>query len=141
MESTFINIPLPYNLNMPIDPEIWGGNFHPISLYSSIEHIGSNAKNIKNTLKFMTKYISNKQINPNKVNKLDNFNGIGEAVWNYKANWDALYTDNNSTSLRKKIMAKFTPRIQLIPQRNTKESNKPSQASIEQILLPILAKF
>ena len=89
----------------------------------------------------MTKYISNKQINPNKVNKLDNFNGIGEAVWNYKANWDALYTDNNSTSLRKKIMAKFTPRIQLIPRRNTKESNKPSQASIEQILLPILAKF
>ena len=126
---------------MPIDPEILGGNFHPISLYSSIEHIGSNAKNIKNTLKFMTKYISNKQINPNKVNKLDNFNGIGEAVWNYKANWDALYTDNNSTSLRKKIMAKFTPRIQLIPRRNTKESNKPSQASIEQILLPILAKF
>jgi len=86
VESTFINIPLPYNLNMPIDPKILGGNFHPISLYSSIEHIGSNAKNIKNTLKFMTKYISNKQINPNKVNKLDNFNGIGEAVWNYKAN-------------------------------------------------------
>jgi len=91
VESTFINIPLPYNLNAPMDPEIWDSNFHPISLYDSIEHIGSNAKNIKNILKFIVKYISNKQINPNEANKLDNFNGIGEAVWNfissiYKAN-------------------------------------------------------
>jgi len=51
-----------------------------------------------------------------------------------------LYTDNNSTSLRKKIMAKFIPRILSTPQRNTKESNKPSQASIKQIPLPIPAK-
>jgi len=80
MESTFINIPLSYNPNVPMDPEIWCGNFHPISLHSSIEHIGSNAKNIKNSLKFMAKYISNKQINPDEANKLDDFNGIGEAV-------------------------------------------------------------
>jgi len=144
-ESTFINILLPYNSNTPTDPEIWGGSFHPISLYGSIKHIVSNAKNIKDSLKFMAKYISNKQVNSAKANKLDDFKGIGEVVWNfissiYDANWDALVTDNNSTSLRRKIIAKFIPRIQPVSQRSTKENNKPALASIERILLPIPAK-
>jgi len=74
-----------------MDPEIWGGNFHFISFHSLIKHIESDAKNIKNSLKFIAKYISNKQINSDETNKLDNFNDIGEAVWNfissvYKAN-------------------------------------------------------
>jgi len=39
----------------------------------------------------MTKYITNKQIELSKANNLDDFKGIGEAVWNfissvYKAN-------------------------------------------------------
>jgi len=128
-ESTFINIPLPYNPNTLMDPEIWGGNFHPISLHSSIEHIGSDAKSIKESLKFMAKYITNKQINPSKANELDDFKSIGEVVWSfifsiYDANWNALSADNNSTSLRKKIMAKFTLKIQLTSQRNNKEKKQ-----------------
>jgi len=59
-ESIFINIPLPYDPNTPTDPEIWGSNFYPISLYSSIKHIRSNIKSIKESLKFMAKYITNK---------------------------------------------------------------------------------
>jgi len=38
-ESTFINIPLLYNPNVPMDPEIWNGRFHLISLNGSLEHI------------------------------------------------------------------------------------------------------
>ena len=144
-ESTFINIPLLYDPNVPIDPEIWNGGFYPISLHSLIKHIASDAKNIKDSLKFMAKYILNKQVEPTKTNDLDNFNGIGNAVWNfissiYDTNWDALFTDNKSTTLRKKITAKFTPRIQPILQRNLKKINKPSLASIERIPLSILAK-
>jgi len=82
-ESIFINIPLPYDPNVPTDPEIWGGNFHPISLCSSIEHIGSDAKNIKDSLKFMAKYITNKQIDLSRANKLDDFKGVGEVVWSF----------------------------------------------------------
>ena len=115
-ESTFINIPLPYNPNVPIDSEIWDGSFYPISLHGSIEHIASNTKNIKDSLKFIVKYIFNKQVKPSKANDLDDFNGIGDVVWNfisfvYDANWNALFTDNKSTTLRKKIAAKFTLRI------------------------------
>jgi len=82
-ESTFINILLPYDSNVPTDSEIWSGNFHHISLHSSIKHIGSDDKNIKESLKFMAKYITNKQINLSKPNKLNDFKGIGEVVWSF----------------------------------------------------------
>jgi len=51
-----------------------------------------------------------------------------------------LSADINSTSLRKKITAKFTPRIQLTPQKNNKEKNSPTPASIKRLPPSILAK-
>jgi len=85
-----------------------------VSLHGLIEYLASNVKNIKDSLKFMTKYITNKKIDSSKANDLEDFKDIGEAVWNfissiYKANWDTLFTDDNSTLLRRKIMSKFTP--------------------------------
>ena len=93
----------------------------------------------------MTKYILNKQVEPTKTNNLNDFNSIEDAVWNfissiYDTNWNALFTDNKFTTLRKKIVAKFTPRIQLIPQRNPKWINKLFLASIERISLSIPIK-
>ena len=144
-ENVFINIQLPYDLNTPTDPEIWNGSFHPISLHGSIKHIVSDVKNIKDSLKFMAKYISNKQIKPAKANDLMDFNGIGDAVWNfissvYKSNWDSFYTDNNTYTLRRKITAKFTPNIQPVPKRPAKKTSKSIPASIKKIPPPIPAK-
>jgi len=82
-ESMFINIQLLYDLNAPTDPEIWNSGFHPIFLHGSIKHIASDAKSIKDSLKFMAKYISNKQVEPAKANNLKDFNGIGNVVWNF----------------------------------------------------------
>ena len=79
-ENMFINIQLPYDPNAPTNPEIWNGGFHPISLHSSIKHIMSDAKNIKDSLKFMAKYITSKQIEPSKANNVMDFVGIGDAV-------------------------------------------------------------
>jgi len=144
-ESAFINIPLPYNPNAPANPEIWDGNFHLISLHGLIEHLGSDVKNIKDSLRFMTKYITNKQIESSKANNLDDFKDIGEAVWNfifsvYEANWDALYTDNNSISLRRKIASKFIPKMQPTSQKTNKEKNGPSLANIKRLSPSIPAK-
>ena len=144
-ENVFINIQLPYDPDAPTDPEIWNGGFHPISLHSSIEHIVSDAKNIKDSLKFMAKYIANKQIEPSKANNLMDFVGIGDAVWNfissvYESNWDALHTNNKSNTLRRKIAAKFTPKIQPASKKPAKESTKSTPASIEKIPPPIPAK-
>ena len=81
-----------------MEPELWSGSFHPIFLHSSIEHFASNTKNIKVSLNFLAKYVQGKQINGNKVNDLDDFDGIGDAIWNfissvYTSKWDALFTD------------------------------------------------
>ena len=59
-EKSIINIQLSYNLNTLIEPNLWSGLFHSISLHGSIEHFVSDAKNIKVILDFMVKYIANK---------------------------------------------------------------------------------
>ena len=79
------------------------------------------------------------------ANDLKDLNGMGDAVWNfissvYESNWDSLYMDNKTNTLKRKIAAKFTPRVQPVPKRSTKETPKSIPASIEKILPPIPAK-
>jgi len=144
-DDNVINIQLPYNLNAPIEPGLWDGSFHLISLHKSIEHIVLDSKNIKDSLNFMAKYISNKQVDSSKSNNLENFHGIGEAVWNfilsvYQANWDLLYADKQSNTLRKKIAAKFTPKNQVPTGKSNKDVIKPTLVNIERIPPSISAK-
>ena len=135
-DDNVINIHLPYDPNVPMEPDLWSGNFHPISLHGSIEQIASDTKNIKDSLNFMARYILNKKVNPKTANDFKELDGIGDAVWNfissvYQSSWDSLYTDNKSKTLREKISAKFTPRI--APSPNTKSNKtapKPVPASI-----------
>ena len=82
-EESVINIQLLYNPQAPTDPNLWSGSFYPISLHGLIEHFTSDLKNIKDSLNFITKYISNKQVNSGKVNELIDFDGIGNAIWNF----------------------------------------------------------
>jgi len=82
-DNNVVNIQLPYDLNAPTEPDLWSGNFHPISLHGSIEQIASNTKNIKDSLNFMARYISNKKVNPSKANDLSDFDGIGDSIWNF----------------------------------------------------------
>jgi len=127
-----INIQLPYP-NGPTEPDLWSGNFQSISLHGSAKHIAPDLKNIKQSLNFMAKYISNKKVNPKSSNDLEDFNGIGDAVWNflssiYQSSWDSLYTDNRSKSLREKILAKLTPRV--VPPTANKTTKIPNPITI-----------
>jgi len=140
-----INIQISYDPNIPTKPKLWNGSFYPISLHRSIKHIVLDSKNIKNSLNFMAKYITNKQVDSLKANNLKDFHGIGKAVWNfissiYKANWNMLYADNNSISLRRKIVTKFILKIQPTTAKNIKVINKLSLVSIEKIPPPISTK-
>ena len=65
-----------------MEPDLWDSSFHPISLHSSIEHIALDSKNIKNSLNFIAKYITNKQVDLAKSNNLEDFKSIGEVIWN-----------------------------------------------------------
>ena len=82
-DNNIINMQLPYDPNSPTEPDLWSGNFQSISLHISVEHIALDLKNIKQSLNFMAKYISNKKDNPKSSNNLENFNGISDAVWNF----------------------------------------------------------
>ena len=97
-----------------------------ISLYGSIEHLTSDSKNIKVTLNYLVKYIQNKKANSAKVNNLNNFDSMGDAIWNfilavYTAKWDVLFTDQKTNTLRNKISSKFTLRISSTNGANKKE--------------------
>lgn len=80
VDDNVINIQLLYNPNAPTEPKLWDGSFHPISLYKSLEHLASNTKNIKDSLNFIAKYISNKNIDPKWSNKLQDFKDVGKVV-------------------------------------------------------------
>ena len=82
-DNNVINIQLPYDPQVPTELKLWSGNFHPISLYGSIEHIALDAKNIKDSLNFIARYITNKQVDSSNSNDLEDFNDIGEAIWNF----------------------------------------------------------
>jgi len=95
----------------------------------------------------MAKYIQGKHINNDKANDLSNFNGMGDAIWNfissvYEAKWDALHTDQNTNTLRSKISAKFTPRMPSANGNTKKDISKSNPITINKAspLPPLLAK-
>ena len=135
-EKSIINIQLLYDPQASTKLDLWSSSFHPISFHGLIEHFALDLKNIKDSLNFMVKYISNKQVNNSKANELNDFDGMGNAIWNfislvYKAKWDTLITDNKSTTLRMKISSKFTLRVVSNTNKNNKEITKPVPISIE----------
>ena len=146
VDDLIINIQLPYNPNMSMEPELWDGSFHPISLHSSIEHLASDSKNIRDLLNHVAKYISNKQINPKKFNNVKDLKGVSEAIWNlissvYQSSWDLLYADNNSATLRQKVASKFTPKVKPVINSNNANKYKLVPVSIEKLSPPITAKL
>ena len=146
VDDDVINIQLPDNPNAPTEPKLWDGSFHSISLHRSLEHLASDSKNIKDSLNFVAKYISNKQIDPKWSNDIQDFKGVGEVIWNlissvYQSNWDSLIANKNSYTLRQKISVKFTPKVKSITNRDHSNKNKSVLVSIERIPPPIPAKF
>jgi len=83
LSENIFSMHLPYNSNQALDLESWDGNFNLISLHKSIEHLVSGAKNIKEFLYYIQKYILNKKIESNKANDINDLKGIGEAAWGF----------------------------------------------------------
>ena len=112
-----------------------------------MEHFASDTKNIKVSLYFLAKYIQGKQVNSNKVNDLDDFDGMGDAIWNfissvYASKWDALFTDQKTNNLRTKISSKFILRIPPPNSNSKKDIPKLNPVSINKVppLPPLPAK-
>ena len=78
--ENIVNTQLSYDINQTMELDTWNGNFHSISLHSSIKYFISNAKNIKESLHHMMKYILNKKVENGKVNNINDFKGIDKAT-------------------------------------------------------------
>ena len=133
--NNVFNVQLNYDIDRALDPESWDGKFRVVSLHGSMEHLASDVKNIKDSLRRMGKYIQGKSIikeNPNGVKDLE---GVGKAVWDflsaiYDLHWDSLYVDDSKTSFRSKVKYKFNPQVTKILVNNKgKESVKPTYVS------------
>ena len=78
--ENMVNTQLSYDINQVIEPDTWDGNFHSVSLHSSMEHLASDTKNIKESLHCIMKYILNKKIKNGRANDGNDFKGIDEAT-------------------------------------------------------------
>jgi len=95
----------------------------------------------------LAKYIQGKKTSGDDVNNLAEFDGMGDAIWNfisavYMSKWDALFTDQKLNNLRSKISSKFTPCSPPphgISKKNTPKST-PVTINKAPSLPPLLAK-
>ena len=129
--KNMFDVQLNYNPNQVLDPDSWDSNFHAVLLYGFIEHLTSDAINIKESLIRMKKYISGKSIESEKANKIQDLMGMGKALWDfinvvYESQWDALFVENN-TIFRNKVKVKFNPQLRKDPPpSNNKDKAKPT---------------
>ena len=143
--NNVVNIQLNYDINQALDPESQDGKFHAILLHSSMEHLVSDIKNIKDSLSRMCKYILGKSINDDKANNIKNLEGVGKVAWEfistiYEAHQNSLFVDNSKTSFRNKVKSKFNSQvIQTLVNKKGKEIVKPT--FISPLSPPILAKL
>ena len=79
--NNVINIQLLYNSNRSTEPDLWNGNFHPISLYGLLKHLVSNADSIRKSITYTAIYIKNKNIETAKSNDIKDFKGISKVAW------------------------------------------------------------
>ena len=79
--DNIINIQILYNPSQPTESECWNGSFYLISLYSALEHLSSDSKNIKESMICMAKYIENKKIDTTKSNNVFELKGIDKSTW------------------------------------------------------------
>lgn len=142
--NNMFKVQLPSNINQALNLESWNGNFHTISLHSSLEHFASDIKSIKKSLKRMQKYILNKSIVGDKANKVKDLKYISEVAWwfisaLYKSQWNNLIVDKNSLSFRCNVNAQFNPPLSRNVVSN-KSNNTDKAATVSTLLPPILAK-
>jgi len=78
---SMLNVQLNYNPDQALDPDLWDGNFHAVSLYGAMEYIPSDVLNFKESLSRMHKYMLGKAIKSDGANDVENLNGMGKALW------------------------------------------------------------
>ena len=107
-----------------------------------MEHLAHDTNSIKATFDFMARYIWNKSVNNIKANNITEFEGMGNAIWNfilsvYEAKWDSVHTDRSTNTLRSKISSKFTPRTPMVKGNGNKKIPKSTPVTVNRAPPPL----
>ena len=142
--SNVFNVHLNYDPNIALDPDSWDGNFHAVSLHSSMEHLALDVLNIKESLSRMHKYILGKSIKNSGANDVEDFKGMGKAMWEfistiYDSHWDSFVVDDNNMTFRNKVKFQFSPQV-IKPKALSKGKETVKPAFVSSLPPPILAK-
>jgi len=95
---------IPYQANGPADPNLWDGNFAPISLFGIDKFLKDNAKNIACFLQKMVVFFKQQSLVDRDIYYFPQLQKISYTTWEfisaiYKAGWDKLPTGEDSHSL------------------------------------------
>ena len=109
-------VSLSYNINQFIEPNTWDSKAHPISIFSTMEFIEIDAKNIYTSLLCMADFIRFRKVDTDIINNIKELKGFSDAAFNfvlfiYKANWDTIHADNYNNSFKNRIVNKFTLKV------------------------------
>jgi len=138
----YYEVPLSYNINQPTEPNAWDGKAYLISIFSTMDFIKIDAKNIYILLLCMADFIRAKKVKTGMINNVKKLKEFGDAAFNfvlsiYKVNWDAILTDNYSNSFRNSITSKFISKIKKPLMLSKAGPSKDKQAKIVRISSPI----
>jgi len=112
-----------------------------------MEYLGSDIKNIKESLFRMEKYILGKDIDGSKANDIKDFEGLGKAAWKfisalYTSQWDNLIVNGTNRSFRNNVKSKFSPQAvkETTKSKKTNMANSPYISSLPPSILAKSAK-
>ena len=119
------NVHLNYDSNIALDPDSWDSNFHVVFFHGSMEHLASDALNIKKSLSRMCKYILGKSIENSGANDIKDFKVMGKTMWEfisaiYDSHWDSFFVDDNNTTFRNKVKSQFSSQV-IKPKASSKD--------------------
>jgi len=106
-----------YQTNSPVDPNLWDGNFTPVSLLSVDECLNGDIKNISCSLQRIAIFMKQYLLTNRDINQFPQLMEIGHTTWKfisaiYKAGWNKLLAGENNRSLQQMVASQFNRKSQ-----------------------------
>ena len=114
LQQKFYAVLLPYNVNQLVEPNVWDGEVHSVSIFNTMEFLEIDSKNMFTSLLCIANYIRSNKIKKEKANNIPELKNFGEVIWSfissiYESEWNILSLNKNNKSFRGKVSYKFTP--------------------------------
>ena len=99
---------IPYSANQPVDPQLWDGNFCPVSIFGINEYLDGDAKNIACSLYRMAAFVRQRKLEDKTTADIPQITEFGFAAWDfilsiYESGWDKLTANKDNRLFRQYV--------------------------------------